>query len=261
MSMKDFKDFVELEEGLKPEHKMRPGWMIKADPVLKAKIAANKAKQKEIKSLMGQKLKEDVLEENMHDEAEKHKDKASKALETSDMMAHHHHMADYHDALSQWHDSKGRSGAAQTHAEKSEQHADKYTALARKAKGVKEEVNLQEDDSHSVHINGRHWKTFDTKSHAENVAKKIKGATVHKYDAERLQQNYAAKLSARNAARGKHYDESVEQIDELSKETLKSYVDKVTTTEPRGKTPTGVLKSIKAIGGVTKAIRKQYSSK
>ena len=111
MSMKDFKEFVELEEGLKPEHNMRPGWMIKADPVLKAKIAANKAKQKEMKALLGQKLKEE------------------------------------------------------------------------------------------------------------------------------------------------------EQIDELSKETLKSYVDKVSTTEPRGKTPTGVLKSIKAIGGVTKAIRKQYSSK
>lgn len=58
--MKDFKEFVELEEGLKPEHKMRPGWMIKADPVLKAKIAANKAKQKEMKALLGQKLKEDA---------------------------------------------------------------------------------------------------------------------------------------------------------------------------------------------------------
>jgi hypothetical protein len=80
---------------------------------------------------------------------------------------------------------------------------------------VNEEVELQEDDSHSVHINGRHWKTFDTKSHAENVAKKIKGATVHKYDAQRLQQNYAAKLSARNAARGKDWDESVE-LDEAN---------------------------------------------
>lgn len=58
--MKDFKEFVELEEGLKPEHKMRPGWMIKADPVLKAKIAANKAKQKEMKALLGKKLKEEA---------------------------------------------------------------------------------------------------------------------------------------------------------------------------------------------------------
>ena len=32
---------------------------------------------------------------------------------------------------------------------------------------------------HSVHINGKKWKTFGSKSHAQNVAKKIKGATVH----------------------------------------------------------------------------------
>ena len=83
-----------------------------------------------------------------------------------------------------------------------------------------EEVELVEaeaKDYHSVHVNGRHWKTFDTKSHAENVAKKVKGATVHKYDAERLQQNYGAKAAARNAARGKQWDESVdvEQLDEM----------------------------------------------
>ena len=82
---------------------------------------------------------------------------------------------------------------------------------AAKARLAKEEVELTEEkDYHSVHVNGRHWKTFDTKSHAENVAKKIKGATVQKYDAERLQQNYAAKSSARNAARGKQWDEAVE---------------------------------------------------
>lgn len=52
--------------------------------------------------------------------------------------------------------------------------------------------------------------------------------------------------------------EAVEELSELSKETLKSYVDKVSTGPSRGKTQTGTLKSIKAIGGVTKAIRKQY---
>jgi hypothetical protein len=35
-------------------------------------------------------------------------------------------------------------------------------------------------EPHSVHINGKKWKTFDTKNHAQNVANKIKGATVHK---------------------------------------------------------------------------------
>ena len=35
------------------------------------------------------------------------------------------------------------------------------------------------DGEHSVHINGKPWKSFGTKAHATNVAKKIKGATVH----------------------------------------------------------------------------------
>ena len=33
---------------------------------------------------------------------------------------------------------------------------------------------------HDVHINGKKWKSFGSHSHASNVAKKIKGATVHK---------------------------------------------------------------------------------
>jgi hypothetical protein len=61
----------------------------------------------------------------------------------------------------------------------------------------------------------------------------------------------------RNAA-ARLTKEEVEELSELSKETLKSYVDKVSTGPSRGKTQTGTLKSIKAIGGVTRAIRKQY---
>lgn len=37
-----------------------------------------------------------------------------------------------------------------------------------------------QDTPHDVHINGKKWKTFGSHSHASNVAKKIKGATVHK---------------------------------------------------------------------------------
>lgn len=41
-----------------------------------------------------------------------------------------------------------------------------------------------QDAPHSVHIDGRKWKTFDSHSHANNVAKKLqakgKNATVHK---------------------------------------------------------------------------------
>jgi hypothetical protein len=36
------------------------------------------------------------------------------------------------------------------------------------------------DHPHSVHINGKKWKTFNSQSHAQNVANKIKGATVHR---------------------------------------------------------------------------------
>jgi hypothetical protein len=36
------------------------------------------------------------------------------------------------------------------------------------------------DVPHDVHINGKKWKTFGSHSHASNVAKKIKGATVHR---------------------------------------------------------------------------------
>jgi hypothetical protein len=36
------------------------------------------------------------------------------------------------------------------------------------------------DVPHDVHINGKKWKSFGSHSHASNVAKKIKGATVHK---------------------------------------------------------------------------------
>lgn len=40
--------------------------------------------------------------------------------------------------------------------------------------------NQHMDSPHDVHINGKKWKTFGSHGHATNVAKKIKGATVHK---------------------------------------------------------------------------------
>ena len=42
------------------------------------------------------------------------------------------------------------------------------------------------DHPHAVHINGKKWKTFGSQSHASNVAKKIKGATVHKEEVEQV---------------------------------------------------------------------------
>ena len=44
----------------------------------------------------------------------------------------------------------------------------------------REERSYSADVPHDVHINGKKWKSFGSHSHASNVAKKIKGATVHK---------------------------------------------------------------------------------
>ena len=40
------------------------------------------------------------------------------------------------------------------------------------------------DVPHAVHINGKKWKSFGSQSHAQNVAKKIAGATVHKEEVD-----------------------------------------------------------------------------
>jgi len=45
---------------------------------------------------------------------------------------------------------------------------------------VRRSYNKPADHPHAVHINGKKWKTFGSQSHATNVAKKIKGATVHR---------------------------------------------------------------------------------
>jgi len=51
-----------------------------------------------------------------------------------------------------------------------------------------------------------------------------------------------------------------ENLDELKSSTLDSYIDKVATGPSRGNTQTGIPKSIKAIGGVTTAIRKKVEN-
>ena len=48
----------------------------------------------------------------------------------------------------------------------------------------REPKHKQADIPHAVHINGKKWKSFGSQSHATNVAKKIKGATVHKEEVE-----------------------------------------------------------------------------
>ena len=51
-------------------------------------------------------------------------------------------------------------------------------------------TSKEPDHPHAVHINGKKWKTFGSHSHASNVAKKIKGATVHKEEFELTEANH-----------------------------------------------------------------------
>ena len=60
-----------------------------------------------------------------HEIAMSHKDKASKALETSDMKSYHTHMSNHHESMGQWHESKGRHSAADREYAKSEEHHEK----------------------------------------------------------------------------------------------------------------------------------------
>lgn len=92
------------------------------------------------------------------------------------------------------------------------------------------------DDSsgtpHAVHINGRKWKEFGTKRHAENVARKLGSkATVHpvKEDVEQADEGYVSHAQRKavwaNRADGgrghpdkkKKMKEEVEEIDEAAK--------------------------------------------
>jgi hypothetical protein len=111
------------------------------------------------------------------------------------------------------------------HADKRDSNAARNTAADAEYHGQQKKADDWHDEADWLHNRARKGATNVTKA-AIKVAKKT--------------------------------NEEVEELSELSKATLKSYVNKVSTGPSRGKTQTGTLKSIKAIGGVTKAIRKQY---
>ena len=70
--------------------------------------------------------KKEVTESlDTHEMAMAHKDKASKALETSDMKSFHNHMSNHHESMGQWHESKGRHSAADREYAKAEEHHEK----------------------------------------------------------------------------------------------------------------------------------------
>ena len=61
-------------------------------------------------------------QENSYKKAQEHMNKASKALETSDMQAHHQHLSNHYEEMGKWHESKGRGDMAQTAYDKAEGH-------------------------------------------------------------------------------------------------------------------------------------------
>ena len=97
------------------------------------------------------------------------------------------------------------------------------------------------------------------------LEKGIKTASAKQYPKPASAPAPKADPNSRGYEKGRYMGDSVEQdnenqIDELKSSTYQSYVDKVAdpkVASKRGNTQKGVPKSIKAIGGVTKAIGKQ----
>lgn len=93
----------------------------------------------------------------------------------------------------------------------------------------------QPDHPHSVHINGKKWKTFGSHSHATNVARKIQGATVHREEV---------------------------QLDEISDKTLMSYAQKVhddSMKHDQDPTKRSAEKRNKSVMGFSRALNKLES--
>jgi len=53
-------------------------------------------------------------QKNSYQKAQEHMNKASEALETRDMHAHHQHLANHYEEMGKWHESRGRGDLAQT---------------------------------------------------------------------------------------------------------------------------------------------------
>lgn len=93
-------------------------------------------------------LGEEIVTESLdtHEMAMAHKDKASKALETSDMKSYHTHMSNHHESMGQWHESKGRHSAADREYAKSEEHHEKSLKPDNsKTVGAKNESAMKEE--------------------------------------------------------------------------------------------------------------------
>ena len=152
-----------------------------------------------------------------------------------------------------------------------------------KSKGAMQVASFQPDGEHTLDELSKDTlqnykvaghKKFDSirnNTDSNSMAKKaklekgIKTATAKQYPKPASTPVPKADPNSRGYEKGRYMGDSVEQddenqIDELKSSTYQSYVDKVAdpkVASKRGNTQKGVPKSIKAIGGVTKAIGKQ----
>ena len=92
------------------------------------------------------------------------------------------------------------------------------------------EVNTPSNSPHAVHINGKKWKSFASQSHAANVAKKIKGATVHK------EEYVAEALDPRPVAYGSNEETNLDKFKKYIRPNVKTTPKMEKTTNPAGRT-------------------------
>ena len=142
------------------------------------------------------------LEENSdHDSyftAQKHKESAEKARKSGDHKLYHMSMAAHHDSMAEWSAKRGRHHVAAQHEGKAQNHED----WANQVNKEEVEINEGSDDQHF----------------SKQTPKMQTAINLH------LRKGKSYKDAV--AAASKHVKEDVEQIDELKKSTLGSYIQK-----------------------------------
>lgn len=107
-------------------------------------------------------------------------------------------------------------------------------------------------EPHSVHINGKKWKTFADKNHATNVANKIKGATVVKESEELDEINVMNRTSPVKRSNYVHSDKSAtpgkdsgaHNVVDAAGKTIASYKNKMDAIDHANKKDEYRVKSI-----------------
>jgi hypothetical protein len=171
-----------------------------------------------------------IREETGHyAKAEEHLSKANDADANGKMASFHAHMSEYHDELSQWHESKGRSATADKHADKADYHHEKSIDLGRgvhEARDTKQELR----DAMSRHTRS----AIAAKGEGDSEKVKVHQAYINKIKdklgkMEAMGEEAGPFSYGAKKLQGADKDTGVseaEQIDELKKSTLGSYVKK-----------------------------------